>query len=179
MLDALRQSYLHVWTLKDTHACFVTYTEHAGKCKNAWDQLYTDRIREEGFLVRTREVRAHCQESHNKSKETSRVQDVFRGFEETVKTVESPFHEWWVDSAWIDLVCDSQYCLYCCLTLLAHCLYCNMYYLYIQHCVVTLQSGARSPEEKKEQVWKGENGKGKQRSQLHHPEDVDSVSGGK
>jgi hypothetical protein len=47
MLDVLRQSYLHVWTLKGTHVCFVTYTEHAGKCKNAWDQLYTDRIREE------------------------------------------------------------------------------------------------------------------------------------
>ena len=35
MLDALRQSYLHGWTLKGSHACFVTYTQHTAKCKNA------------------------------------------------------------------------------------------------------------------------------------------------
>ena len=35
MLDALRKSYLHGWTLKGAHACFVTYTQHAVKCKNA------------------------------------------------------------------------------------------------------------------------------------------------
>ncbi len=49
-------------------------------------------------------------------------EDVLRGLEDAVKTVESPFHEWCVNSAWVDLVCDSQYCLYCCLTLLVHCL---------------------------------------------------------
>ena len=33
MLDALRQSYLHGWTLKGGHACFATYTQHVPKCK--------------------------------------------------------------------------------------------------------------------------------------------------
>ena len=63
-------------------------------------------------------------------------EDVLRGLEEAVKTVESPFHEWCVNSAWVDLVCDSQYCLYRCLTLLVHCLHRNMhcnYYLYIEY----------------------------------------------
>ena len=32
MLDALRQSYLHGWTLKGAHACFATYTQHVAKC---------------------------------------------------------------------------------------------------------------------------------------------------
>ena len=35
MLDALRQSYLYGWTLKGAHVCFVTYTQHVAKCKNA------------------------------------------------------------------------------------------------------------------------------------------------
>jgi hypothetical protein len=33
MLDVLRRSYLHVWTIKGAHARFVTYTEHTVKCK--------------------------------------------------------------------------------------------------------------------------------------------------
>jgi hypothetical protein len=33
-------------------------------------------------------------------------------------------------------------------------------------------------EEKKEQVWRTSHGKGKQRSQVPHPEDVDSDDGG-
>ncbi len=31
MLDALRLSCLHGWTLKGSHACFVTYTQDVGK----------------------------------------------------------------------------------------------------------------------------------------------------
>ena len=34
MLDTLRQSYLHGWTLKGVHDCFVRHTEHGTKCKN-------------------------------------------------------------------------------------------------------------------------------------------------
>jgi hypothetical protein len=45
-------------------------------------------------------------------------------------------------------------------------------------CLVTLQSGARSPDEKKEQVWKRAHGKGKQKSGKAHPEDTDSGAGG-
>jgi hypothetical protein len=37
--------------------------------------------------------------------------------------------------------------------------------------------GVRSPEEKKEQVWKRANGKGKHRWQPQDPEDMDSVVG--
>ena len=90
--------------------------------KKGWDQVYMDRIREEGFLSRAREVRADWQESQKKTKEKTRVEslkdyllvhdslegfdmdkdytnhyrqeDVFRGLEEEVKSVESPFHEW-------------------------------------------------------------------------------------
>ena len=78
---------------------------------------------EEGFLTRSREDRALWQETHNKTKETDRVEalkdhllvhnslegfdmdkdytkdypqeDAFRGFAEAVMTVESRFHEWW------------------------------------------------------------------------------------
>ena len=32
MLDVLRQSYLHGWTLKGAHACFPTHTQHVAKC---------------------------------------------------------------------------------------------------------------------------------------------------
>ena len=35
MLDVLRRSYLHVWTIKGAHARFVTYAEHTAKCKAA------------------------------------------------------------------------------------------------------------------------------------------------
>jgi hypothetical protein len=35
MIDVLRRSYLHVWTMKGGHARFVTYTEHTVKCKTA------------------------------------------------------------------------------------------------------------------------------------------------
>ncbi len=33
MLDVLHRSYLHDWTMKGSHARFVTYTEHTAKCK--------------------------------------------------------------------------------------------------------------------------------------------------
>ncbi len=33
MMDVLRRSYLHVWTMKGGHTRFVTYTEHTAKCK--------------------------------------------------------------------------------------------------------------------------------------------------
>ena len=35
MLDVLRRSYLHAWTMKGAHARFVTYAEHTAKCKAA------------------------------------------------------------------------------------------------------------------------------------------------
>jgi hypothetical protein len=35
MIDVLRWSYLHVWTIKGAHARFVTYAEHTAKCKVA------------------------------------------------------------------------------------------------------------------------------------------------
>ena len=35
MLDVLRRSYLHAWTIKGAHARFVTYAEHTAKCKAA------------------------------------------------------------------------------------------------------------------------------------------------
>ena len=35
MLDLLRKSYLHGWTLKGAHARFVTYAQHTAKCKHA------------------------------------------------------------------------------------------------------------------------------------------------
>jgi hypothetical protein len=84
--------------------------------KKGWDQMYMDRIREEGFLSRAREARADWQESQKKAKEKARVealkdyllvhdslegfdmdkdytehyrqQDVFRGLEEAVKTLD-------------------------------------------------------------------------------------------
>ena len=39
-------------------------------------------------------------------------ENVFRGLEETVQTVESTFHPGCVWTVWVDLVCDSQFCLY-------------------------------------------------------------------
>ena len=42
--------------------------------KKGWDQLYMDRIREEGFLSRAREARADWQESQKKAKEKARVE---------------------------------------------------------------------------------------------------------
>jgi hypothetical protein len=35
MIDVLRRSYLHAWTIKGAHARFVTYAEHTAKCKAA------------------------------------------------------------------------------------------------------------------------------------------------
>ena len=42
--------------------------------KKGWDQLYMVHIEEEGFLTRAREARALCQATHNKAKETARVE---------------------------------------------------------------------------------------------------------
>jgi hypothetical protein len=35
MLDVLRRSYVHAWTIKGAHARFVAYAEHTAKCKTA------------------------------------------------------------------------------------------------------------------------------------------------
>ena len=51
--------------------------------KKGWDQEYMKRIREEGFLSRTREVRPDWQESQEKGKEKVRVEalkDYFSNF---------------------------------------------------------------------------------------------------
>ena len=42
--------------------------------KKGWDQMYMDRIREEGFLSWTRETRADWQENQKKSQEKARVE---------------------------------------------------------------------------------------------------------
>ena len=54
-------------------------------------------------------------------------ENVLRGLEETVQTVESTFHAGCVWTVWVDLVCDSQYCLYDSLYLFCRCLHCKMY----------------------------------------------------
>jgi hypothetical protein len=110
---------------------------------------------EEGFLSRAREARAGWQEAHKEAKRKARDQtikkyiaihdtldgfdmdkdytknypqeDVLRGLEEAVQTVESTFHSGCVWTVWVDLVCDSQYCLYDSLYLFCRCLYCKMH----------------------------------------------------
>lgn len=88
----------------------------------------------EGFLSRAQEVRAGWEEGHKQAKSKARDQavkdyiakhdtldgfdmdkdytkdypqeDVLRGLEETVQTVESTFHAGYVWTVWVDLVCD-------------------------------------------------------------------------
>ena len=102
--------------------------------KKGWDQLYRDPMREEGFLSRAREAKAGWQEAHKEAKRKARdeavkdyiaihdtldgfdmdkdytkdypQEDVLRGLEETVQTVESTFHAGYVWTVWVDLVCD-------------------------------------------------------------------------
>jgi hypothetical protein len=82
-------------------------------------------------------------------------EDVLRGLEETVQTVESTFHGECVWTVCVDLVCDSQYCLY------------DSLYLFCR--------SAQSTQEKKEQVWKRTHGEGKPwRSRSQETEDTDS-----
>jgi hypothetical protein len=119
------------------------------------DPTYPPGTGAEGFLSRTQEVRAGWQEGHKEAKSKARDQvvkdyitkhdtldgfdmdkdytkdypqeDVLRGLEETVQTVESTFHTGYVWTVWVDLVCDCHYCLYDSLYLFCLCLYCKMH----------------------------------------------------
>ncbi len=99
--------------------------------KKGWDQLYRDPMREEDFLSRAREARAGWQEAHKEAKRKTRdtsvkdyitihdtldgfdmdkdytkeypQENVLRGLEETVPTVESTFHAGCVWTVWVDL----------------------------------------------------------------------------
>jgi hypothetical protein len=123
--------------------------------KKGWDQLYRDPVCEQVFLSRAREAKAGWQETHMEGKRKARdeavkdyiaihdtldgfdmdkdytkeypQENVLRGLEETVQTVESTFHAGCVWTVWVDLVCDSQYCLYDSLYLFCRCLHCKMY----------------------------------------------------
>ena len=103
--------------------------------KKGWDELYRDPMCEEGFLSRARETRAVWKEDHQETKRKTRDQtikeyifihdnldgfdmdkdytkdypqeDVLRGLEETVQTVESTFH---VRCVW---TCCHYLCLDC------------------------------------------------------------------
>ena len=127
--------------------------------KKGWDQLYRDPMREEGFLSRARQAKAVWQEAHKEATRKARDQaikeyilihgnldgfdmekdytkdypqeDVLRGLEVTVQTVESTFHAGCVWTVLVDLVCDSLYCLYDSLHLFCRCLHCNMYLRYV------------------------------------------------
>ena len=102
--------------------------------KKGWDQFYREPMSDEGFLSRARDARAGWQEAHKESKSKARDQavkdyiakhdtldgfdmdkdytkdypqeDVLRGLEETVQTVESTFHAGYVWIVRVDLVCD-------------------------------------------------------------------------
>ena len=102
--------------------------------KKGWDEIYRGPMGAEGFLSRAQEARAGWQEGHKQAKSKARDQavkdyiakhdtldgfdmdkdytkdypqeDVLRGLEETVQTVEATFHAGYVWTVWVDLVCD-------------------------------------------------------------------------
>ena len=102
--------------------------------KKGWDEIYRGPMGAEGFLSRAQETRTGWQEGHKETKSKARDQalkdyiakhdtldgfdmdkdytkdypqeDVLRGLEETVQTVESTFHAGYVWIVRVDLVCD-------------------------------------------------------------------------
>ena len=98
--------------------------------KKGWDEIYRGPMGAEGFLSRAQEARAGWQEGHKQAKSKARDQavkdyiakhdtldgfdmdkdytkdypqeDVLRGLEETVQTVESTFHAECVWTVWVD-----------------------------------------------------------------------------
>jgi hypothetical protein len=102
--------------------------------KTGWDEIYRVPMGAEGFLSRAQEARTGWQEGHKQAKSKDRDQtlkdyivkhdtlngfdmdkdytkgypqeDVLRGLEETVQTLESTFHAGYLWTVWMHLVCD-------------------------------------------------------------------------